>query len=114
MNDRGVYGFGQLATILRASLCEPKIESVTKTDGLTFRVREILEATFKGKSFPGRNAAGLGAPRDARIAVATDGAAATVSAARDRAMDNTPTQPGSEAAMASSGTNETRDTEKEK
>jgi 2-oxoglutarate ferredoxin oxidoreductase subunit alpha len=47
MNDQGVYGFGQLASILRARFCEPKIESVTKTDGLTFRVKEILEATFK-------------------------------------------------------------------
>jgi 2-oxoglutarate/2-oxoacid ferredoxin oxidoreductase subunit alpha len=49
MNDQGIYGFGQLATILRARYCEPKIESVTKTDGLTFRVREILQAVFPGK-----------------------------------------------------------------
>jgi len=49
MNDQGVYGFGQLATILRARFCEPKIESVTKTDGLTFRVREILQGVFPGK-----------------------------------------------------------------
>src|SRR6187455_2346075 len=34
MNDLGVYGFGQFATILRARYCEPRIESVTKTDGL--------------------------------------------------------------------------------
>src|SRR5260370_23850302 len=50
MNDQGIYGFGQLATILRARYCEPKIQSVTKTDGLTFRVKEILEGVFK-KSF---------------------------------------------------------------
>jgi 2-oxoglutarate ferredoxin oxidoreductase subunit alpha len=49
MNDQGLYGFGQLATILRARYCEPKIESVTKTDGLTFRVKEILQAVFPGK-----------------------------------------------------------------
>jgi len=49
MNDQGLYGFGQLATILRARYCEPKIESVTKTDGLTFRVREILQDVFPGK-----------------------------------------------------------------
>jgi 2-oxoglutarate ferredoxin oxidoreductase subunit alpha len=49
MNDQGVYGFGQLALILRARYCEPKIESVTKTDGLTFRVKEILQAVFPGK-----------------------------------------------------------------
>ncbi len=51
MNDHGIYGFGQLATVLRARYCEAKIESVTKTDGLTFRVREILEGVFKGRSF---------------------------------------------------------------
>jgi 2-oxoglutarate ferredoxin oxidoreductase subunit alpha len=55
MNDQGVYGFGQLATILRARYCEPKIESVTKTDGLTFRIKEILEGVFKGRTFPGRD-----------------------------------------------------------
>jgi len=55
MNDQGVYGFGQLATILRARYCEPKITSFTKTDGLTFRVREILDAVFKGKSFAARH-----------------------------------------------------------
>jgi 2-oxoglutarate ferredoxin oxidoreductase subunit alpha len=53
MNDQGVYGFGQLATILRARYCEPKIESVTKTDGLTYRIKEILEGVFK-RSFGGR------------------------------------------------------------
>jgi 2-oxoglutarate ferredoxin oxidoreductase subunit alpha len=47
MNDEGVYGFGQLATLLRARYCESKIESLTKTDGLTFRVKEILERAFK-------------------------------------------------------------------
>jgi 2-oxoglutarate/2-oxoacid ferredoxin oxidoreductase subunit alpha len=51
MNDQGLYGFGQLATILRARYCEPKIESVTKTDGLTFRVKEILDGVFKGRPF---------------------------------------------------------------
>src|SRR6266853_580773 len=55
MNDQGVYGFGQLAIILRARYCEPKIESVTKTDGLTYRVKEILDAVFKGKSFAARH-----------------------------------------------------------
>src|SRR5439155_1550480 len=49
MNDQGVYGFGQLAIILRARYCEPKIESVTKTDGLTYRVKEILQGVFPGK-----------------------------------------------------------------
>jgi 2-oxoglutarate ferredoxin oxidoreductase subunit alpha len=55
MNDQGIYGFGQLATLLRARYCEPKIESFTKTDGLTFRVKEILEGVFEGRSFAARN-----------------------------------------------------------
>jgi 2-oxoglutarate/2-oxoacid ferredoxin oxidoreductase subunit alpha len=55
MNDQGVYGYGQLATILRARYCEPKITSFTKTDGLTFRVKEILDGVFKGKSFLARH-----------------------------------------------------------
>src|SRR5713226_2844614 len=49
MNDQGLYGFGQLAIILRARYCEPKVESVTKTDGLTYRVKEILQGVFPGK-----------------------------------------------------------------
>jgi len=55
MNDQGVYGYGQLAAILRARYCESKITSFTKTDGLTFRVREILEGVFKGKDFRARH-----------------------------------------------------------
>jgi 2-oxoglutarate ferredoxin oxidoreductase subunit alpha len=46
MNDEGVYGFGQLATLLRARFCDPKIQSLTKTDGLTFRVKEILQGVL--------------------------------------------------------------------
>jgi 2-oxoglutarate ferredoxin oxidoreductase subunit alpha len=64
MNDQGIYGFGQLATILRARYCEPKIESATKTDGLTFRVIEILEGVFKGRSFAARHI-----PRDGAAVV---------------------------------------------
>ena len=47
MNDEGPYGYGQLATILRARFADPKIRSFTKTDGLTFRVKEILEGVLK-------------------------------------------------------------------
>jgi hypothetical protein len=47
-------------------------------------------------------------------AAATKRAEAAVSSATDRAGDNTPTQPGSEASKAASGTNETlRDAAKE-
>jgi len=43
MNDEGLYGLGQLATLLRARYANPAIRSITKTDGLPFKVREILE-----------------------------------------------------------------------
>ncbi|HVU27999.1 MAG TPA: 2-oxoacid:acceptor oxidoreductase subunit alpha [Verrucomicrobiae bacterium] len=43
MNDEGLYGFGQLGSLLRARYCDPKIRGVNKTDGLTFKVKEILE-----------------------------------------------------------------------
>jgi len=43
VNDEGLYGYGQLATLLRARYALNKIRSITKTDGLTYRVREILE-----------------------------------------------------------------------
>ena len=47
MNDQGLYGYGQLATVLRARFCDPKISSLTKTDGLTFRIKEILQGIFQ-------------------------------------------------------------------
>jgi len=43
MNDEGVYGYGQLAGMLRARFCNPKIRGINKTDGLAFKVREIIE-----------------------------------------------------------------------
>ena len=43
MNDEGLYGFGQLGGLLRSRYCDPKIRAITKTDGLTFKVKEILE-----------------------------------------------------------------------
>jgi 2-oxoglutarate ferredoxin oxidoreductase subunit alpha len=43
MNDEGLYGYGQLAGLLRARYCDPKIRGINKTDGLTWKVREILE-----------------------------------------------------------------------
>jgi 2-oxoglutarate ferredoxin oxidoreductase subunit alpha len=42
INDEGLYGYGQLATLLRARYANPNIVSVTKTDGLTFKVSEIV------------------------------------------------------------------------
>jgi len=46
--------------------------------------------------------------KNSDTAAATDRAQAAVSSAADRAGDNTPTKPGTEAAKAAAGTNETR------
>ncbi len=43
MNDEGLYGYGQLGGVLRARFCDPKIRGINKTDGLTWKVRDILE-----------------------------------------------------------------------
>jgi 2-oxoglutarate ferredoxin oxidoreductase subunit alpha len=43
MNDEGLYGYGQLAAMLRARFCDPKIRAINKVDGLTFKVREIID-----------------------------------------------------------------------
>ena len=43
INDQGLYGYGQLATILRARYANPAIRSITKTDGLGYKTREITE-----------------------------------------------------------------------
>jgi 2-oxoglutarate ferredoxin oxidoreductase subunit alpha len=47
INDEGLYGYGQLAMLLRARYANPKIVSVTKTDGLTFKVSEITGGIAK-------------------------------------------------------------------
>jgi 2-oxoglutarate/2-oxoacid ferredoxin oxidoreductase subunit alpha len=43
MNDEGLYGYGQLAGLLRARYCDAKIKGINKTDGLTWKVKEILD-----------------------------------------------------------------------
>ncbi len=43
MNDEGIYGYGQLAGLLRARYGDPKIRGINKTDGLNFKVKEIVE-----------------------------------------------------------------------
>ena len=47
-NDQGLYGYGQLAALLRAKFCDPKIKGINKTDGLTWRVKDVL-ARVKAK-----------------------------------------------------------------
>ena len=42
MNDEGIYGYGQLASLLRARYCDPKIRGINKVDGLNWKVKDIL------------------------------------------------------------------------
>ena len=46
LNDEGLYGYGQLAAILRARYCDPRIRAINKTDGLTWKIKEILSRTL--------------------------------------------------------------------
>lgn len=43
LNDEGLYGYGQLASLLRSRYCNPRIQGINKTEGLTFKVKEILD-----------------------------------------------------------------------
>lgn len=43
LNDESLYGYGQLAAVLRARYTDPRIRGINKTDGLTWKVKEILE-----------------------------------------------------------------------
>ena len=50
MNDEGLYGYGQLAMLLRARYALPSIGSITKTDGLTFRISEIVNRVTQARA----------------------------------------------------------------
>lgn len=43
LNDEGLYGIGQLGALLRGRYADPRIRGITKTDGLTWKVKEILD-----------------------------------------------------------------------
>tara|TARA_B100000579_G_scaffold161025_2_gene130817 strand:+ start:171 stop:2000 length:1830 start_codon:yes stop_codon:yes gene_type:complete len=43
MNDGGVYGYGQLASILRARFVDARIQGINKTDALRWKVWEIID-----------------------------------------------------------------------
>jgi 2-oxoglutarate/2-oxoacid ferredoxin oxidoreductase subunit alpha len=47
MNDEGLYGFGQFASLLRARYANPKIKSICKTDGLTYKVSEVVNGVLR-------------------------------------------------------------------
>ena len=52
MNDEGLYGFGQLGALLRARYCDAKIQGINKTDGLTFKVKEIVDGVARLDATP--------------------------------------------------------------
>ena len=41
--SQGFYGYGQLAAVLRGRYCDPRIRGINKSDGLTWKVKEILQ-----------------------------------------------------------------------
>ena len=43
LNEGGVNGCGQLGRLLRAETCQPQIRGITKSDGGSFRVSEVLD-----------------------------------------------------------------------
>lgn len=43
LNDEGLYGIGQLGALLRGRYADSKIRGITKSDGLTWKVKEILD-----------------------------------------------------------------------
>ena len=43
MNDDGLGGYGQLGAVLRARFTDPRIRGVNKVEGITFKVKEILD-----------------------------------------------------------------------
>ena len=52
LNDEGLYGYGQLASVLRARYCDARIRGINKTDGLTWKVKELLERVRAAASSP--------------------------------------------------------------
>jgi 2-oxoglutarate ferredoxin oxidoreductase subunit alpha len=56
VNDEGIYGHGgQLAQILRARFCNASIRGINKTDGLNWKVKEILQAVKDKLAQPSNN-----------------------------------------------------------
>ena len=56
INDEGIYGNGgQLATLLRSRYCNPAIRGINKTDGLTWKVKEILQCVKDKLAQPSSN-----------------------------------------------------------
>ena len=43
LNDEGLYGYGQLAALLRSRYCDARIQGINKADGLPWKIKEILD-----------------------------------------------------------------------
>jgi 2-oxoglutarate/2-oxoacid ferredoxin oxidoreductase subunit alpha len=52
MNDGGLWGFGQFAALLRARYCDARIRGLNKTEGLTFKVKEIIDLLHAAAAQP--------------------------------------------------------------
>ncbi len=42
-NDEGLHGYGQLGAVLRARFVDSRIRGINKVEGITFKVKEIME-----------------------------------------------------------------------
>jgi 2-oxoglutarate ferredoxin oxidoreductase subunit alpha len=47
LNDEGFAGIGQMGGLLRAHIPDAKIRGITKTDGLTWKVQEIVDRALE-------------------------------------------------------------------
>lgn len=47
LNDEGLAGIGQLGAMIRGYVPDSKIRGITKTDGLTWKVKEILDRALE-------------------------------------------------------------------
>jgi 2-oxoglutarate ferredoxin oxidoreductase subunit alpha len=43
MNDEGLHGYGQLGAVLRARFVDTRIRGINKVEGITFKVKEIMD-----------------------------------------------------------------------
>ena len=47
LNDGGFHGVGQMGSLLRSHIPDAKIRGITKVDGLTWKIREILNTALE-------------------------------------------------------------------
>ncbi len=47
LNDEGFSGVGQLGALIRSHIPDPKIRGITKVDGLTWKVKEIINRALE-------------------------------------------------------------------